>query len=369
MLLHVIRLMKFDCLRTVEMADIELGCQLWCRDIEFHLTRRVGTSSWESFHYVAFKWLRFHNMITTPVTSSGPVELIKNDFIRFMKDVQGMSPESIRVYASRVEYFLKWAQPHHETLSSISLHNVDDFLEMKRRAGSLPRTIGSLCTALRLFFRYAELRGLNQCGIARGIRNPRIARYDPLPKGLPWQQIRRLLNGEVLPTTADSRAAAILFLCSIYGLRSSEVVNLKLNDFDWINETFVVRRSKRGRVQQYPIQFEVGNAILRYLQFGRPRTVCRNLFLTLKPPYRPVRPSTLWAIISNRVQRLGLDFKIVGPHSFRHACATELLRQGSSLQEIADFLGHRDLDSVSIYAKHDMRSLRKVADFSLAGVR
>jgi integrase len=146
-------------------------------------------------------------------------------------------------------------------------------------------------------------------------------------------------------------------------------MNLTLNDFDWINETLVIRRVKRGRIQQYPLQYEVGESILRYLQFGRPRAECRNLFLTLLPPYRPVRPSSFWNIISRQIQRLGLNVKPVGPHSFRHACATELLRKGSSLTEIADFLGHRSLDSVSIYAKCDLRSLKKVATFSMAGVK
>jgi integrase/recombinase XerD len=161
----------------------------------------------------------------------------------------------------------------------------------------------------------------------------------------------------------------MLFLCSIYGLRCSEVVNLTLDDFDWVGETFTVRRAKRGRVQQYPLQFEVGEAILQYLKSGRPRSACRNLFLSLNPPYRPVRPGSLWTIIAKRIQRLGLDWKPAGSHSFRHACATELLRRGSSLKEIADFLGHRGLESVTIYAKYDMRNLRKVAAFGLANVR
>jgi integrase/recombinase XerD len=59
----------------------------------------------------------------------------------------------------------------------------------------------------------------------------------------------------------------------------------------------------------------------------------------------------------------------VGPHSLRHACATRLLKKGASLKEIADFLGHRNIKSVGIYARYDTRSLRKVAAFSLAGVR
>jgi site-specific recombinase XerD len=59
----------------------------------------------------------------------------------------------------------------------------------------------------------------------------------------------------------------------------------------------------------------------------------------------------------------------LGPHSLRHACATRLLNTGPSLQDIADFLGHSDTKTVSIYVKLDLRSLSKVAAFSLAWTR
>jgi site-specific recombinase XerD len=64
---------------------------------------------------------------------------------------------------------------------------------------------------------------------------------------------------------------------------------------------------------------------------------------------------------------LGIRSAQMGPHSLRRACATELLRQGASPREIADFLGHRDCQSVGIYAKFDMHSLCKVAALDLCG--
>jgi site-specific recombinase XerD len=69
------------------------------------------------------------------------------------------------------------------------------------------------------------------------------------------------------------------------------------------------------------------------------------------------------------MNQLGIKSENFGVHSLRHSCATHLLQRGSSLKEIADFLGHTDMKSVSIYAKHDMQTLRQVATFSLAGVR
>jgi integrase len=203
--------------------------------------------------------------------------------------------------------------------------------------------------------------------VSRGIRSPPVARYDKAPRGPRWRDFRRLLNRQPI-TPADIRASAILSLCAIYGLRASEIVRLMLSDFDWINETFTVRRAKRGRVQQFPIQFEVGEAILRYLQRARPLCNCRNLFVTLNPPFRPVRSSTLWDIVAPRMKSLGIQSENFGAHSLRHSCATELLRKGSSLKEIADLLGHRTLDSVSIYAKYDIESLKNVAASSLGGV-
>jgi integrase len=157
----------------------------------------------------------------------------------------------------------------------------------------------------------------------------------------------------------------MLFLLSIYGLRVSEVAGLVLEDFDWINETFTVRRAKRGRIQQFPIQFEVGEAILKYLQDERPVCKSRCVFVTLRPPFRRVGTLSIQKMVSARMKMLRVQSKKLGPHSLRHACATQLLRKGMSLPEIADFLGHRDLRSVSIYAKLDVRALRKVSNFTL----
>jgi integrase/recombinase XerD len=367
MLLHIIRLMELDCMRCVELAEIRRGSQLWIRDPDSHKTQKVGPTSAETFCYLALKWFRFHDSVSISPKASGYLETIIQEFSKFM-EIRGMYNESIRVYSMRLEGFLRWALPRCQDLSALSIRDVDEFLRVRQSDGCKPRTIAGFCTTFRLFFGYAEMAGLNDCKIARAIRNPRLSRYDPLHKGLPWKQVRALLNSDVPLRPADLRASAILFLCSIYGLRAAEIARLTLEDFDWVTEIFLVRRAKRGRIQQFPLQFEVGEAILKYLQQCRPRCACRNLFVTLKPPYRPIRSSTIFTIIACRIRRSGLNLK-AGTHSFRHACATELLRQGSSLKEIADFLGHRNLESVSIYAKSDIRSLRRVAAFSLRGVK
>lgn len=185
-----------------------------------------------------------------------------------------------------------------------------------------------------------------------------------MPKGPRWKEVRRLIAANSGRGQVELRAKAIILLCSIYATRAIEIANLTLDDFDWINETFTLRRAKNGRVQQFPIQFEVGEAILNYLRKGRPSCSCRNLFVTWKTPYRPIVSGTSFDIVSLRLTKLGIESENMGPHSLRHACATQLLRKGASLQDIADFLGHRDVKSVNIYAsvvRHTEGQLRRVA--------
>jgi integrase len=201
------------------------------------------------------------------------------------------------------------------------------------------------------------------------IRSPRIPKYEDRPKGPTWADTRRLIESASGSSPNELRAKALLLLFAIYGLRSSEVAALRLNDFDWRSETFSVRRAKRGGIQQFPIQYEVGEAIIQYLQKGRPHCPSRHVFVSTYRPHGPIRPGPMWQIVGSRMRKLRIELEHVGPHSLRHACATRLLKKGASLKEIADFLGHRDINSIGIYARYDTCSLRKVAAFSLAGVR
>jgi integrase len=167
----------------------------------------------------------------------------------------------------------------------------------------------------------------------------------------------------------DIRDRAILMLLATYGLRSGEVAGLCLKDLNWENETVSIARSKTRSAQKYPLVNEVGEAILRYLQQVRPRCTRRELFLTLKAPFRRLSQGSLYHLVSTRLDVLGIHVPRRGPHSLRHACAGHLLAEGFSLKEIGDHLGHRSAEATRIYAKVDLAGLREVANFDLGGLR
>jgi len=368
-LLHIIRLMEISNPRKVDMVEINNAAERWAQDEQFHRRKKAGESTAYRFSNAAESWFRFNGLLIEQVVTRQPFDALMTDFNNYLRFTKRSATDTIRTYTQRVSKFLSWVADRYDHFSSVSLLDIDDFIESKRTAGWRPRTIAGLCQALRTFFRYAEFQRLCAQGIARGIRSPIVPKYEEAPRGPLWRDVRRLLKATTTINYVELRARAILSLCAIYGLRSSEIAGLCLSDFDWYNETLTVRRAKRGRVQQFPIQYEVGEAILQYLKNARPHCSCRNLFVTRRLPYRPIHSSSLWPIVASRMRALGIKSEHVGPHALRHACATQLLKKGSALRDIADFLGHRDIKSVSIYAKYDTRSLRKVAAFSLAGVR
>jgi integrase/recombinase XerD len=365
MLLNVVRFIAVPPLSFISEEAILDGAHRWFS----HFQRDQGKSLRSGccfFLSVARRWFRYLGIYARKTTLSHSTEQIYDEFERAMRHGLGYLPSTVDALTAPVRRFLGWVSAERLEICSIGLSEVDEYLLQGRAKGWQPRTVRVNCVALRAFFRLAERRGWNNNGLSRAIRAPSLQTRVAAPECPSWKQLRLLLAFLDDSNPSQCRAKAILLLASVYGLRRSEIVRLTLDDLDWFNEIITIRRSKRGRLQQFPLQFEVGEAIIRYLRNVRPSSKFRNLFITLHSPYRPA--VNIGAAIRKILTAAGILDRTYGLHAFRHACATELLRKGTSLRGIADFLGHRDIRSVSIYAHSDCRALRKVAAFDLKGV-
>jgi integrase/recombinase XerD len=367
-MIHIIRVLELHELRVVDEEEIEKGAKFWAeyrgpyRDF-----RHNAFGSPKSFAIVARGWFRFHGKLALPSDSHFDEQL--HMFSQELRLHRGLAAPTIRGYSNRISIFLRWLTTRGGDLQTVSVRDIDEFLDKKRAEGWKPSGIVTQCMALRSFFRFAETQRWCPPDLSLTIHGPLVSKYEARPLGPTWAQVRRLLKLADGTKPEQVRAKALLQLFAVYGLRCREVMDLHLDDFDWRSEVFTVRRGKRGGIQQFPIQYEVGEAILKYLRYARPHVDDRHVFLGERRPWGPLLHSSVWRTVSRRMRKLGIELDHIGPHTLRHACATRLLQKGTSLKEIADFLGHRDTNSVSIYAKHDVRALRKVAAFRLGGLR
>jgi site-specific recombinase XerD len=159
-------------------------------------------------------------------------------------------------------------------------------------------------------------------------------------------------------TTSGRRDYAILILLARLGLRSGEVAALQLGDVNWRAGEIVVRGKARRR-DRLPLPVEVGEALVDYLRGARPSCELPQLILTLYSPPRPIHPSSITNVVYRACRRAGLAR--AGGHRLRHALATETLRHGGNLIEVAQLLRQSDLGTTSGYAKVDRVALRMVA--------
>src|SRR5262249_16661233 len=163
-------------------------------------------------------------------------------------------------------------------------------------------------------------------------------------------------------TVSGRRNYAMLLLLSRLGLRAKEVARLQLNDIDWINGSLLVHSSKTHNQRLLPLPQDVGEALLSYLRNGRPQTTDREVFLTTLPPYRPLKNSCLISVHVKRLMaRAGINRQRSGAHLLRHTAATQMVNSGATFKDVADVLGHQQLQTTGIYAKLNLAALSEVA--------
>jgi integrase/recombinase XerD len=354
--------------KTIALTDVEAAADSWTR---YQLRRgRAHSRRWPRllFIQVATAWLRFLGCLKGPSDEPKAFAGQVDDFIAYLRDARGLSASSLRARRWHVERFLQTSLASKGSIAQVTAEDIDGFLSLKGKQGWCRVSVAASVTALRSFFRYAEMRLWCSPGIASAIDGPRLFKEEGLPAGPIWDDVQRLITTTSGTDPRNIRDRAILMLLAIYGLRSGEVRKLRLEDLDWTREVVRVERSKQRRTQDYPLVSSAGDAILQYLRHARPLCTHRELFVTLKAPFRPLSPSAMYHVVSSRIETLGIQVPRHGPHCLRHACAGHLVAAGLSLKEIGDHLGHRSAYATRIYAKVDLAGLREVADFDLRGL-
>lgn len=287
----------------------------------------------------------------------------------YLREVRGLAEATIVNYVPFVYKFLKDRFGDGPlTLSQLCASDVARFVQ--RQASHLHRKRAKLLTtALRSFFRYARYLGRTKLDLAAAV--PAVADWSmsSIPRAIATEQVRQLLASINRRTAMGCRDYAILLLLARLGLRSGEVASLELDNIDWNTGQLSVR-GKSGQRSELPLPAEVGEAIAAYLQHGRPQSTSRRVFLRAKAPIRGFRgASGVGSIVRHRLQRAGLNAPTHGAHQFRHGLATQMLRQGASLDEIGEVLGHHNPQTTTIYTKVDLDALRALAMPWPGGVR
>ena len=365
MLLRAIDALGLKLLRPLSPKDVDYAIQrIWGQKAERGSNFRGFHAAYALRNHFSM-FLRFHGKLKTRKLPRPPFAEELDSFSEFNR-CRNLLPGSVESHRLKTRIFLDWYSLRGKSLSKLSIHHIDRFIAKKKAEGWSSGTFSSAIQALRVFVRYGHSQGWCP-DIADGIKAPYHSRLGVPPQGRAWTEVVQLLEATKGKDLASVRAKAALSLIATYALRCSEAARLLLSDFDWKKRTVTLRRSKRGRKQMLPFPLDVRQAVLNYIRL-RPRCSVRQLFVTLRPPYRPIQKTSFYCLTSRRLKKLGIISGCLGPHSIRHARAMQLLRSGSTVKEIGDLLGQRHAESPLFYAKFDVELLREVANFKLEGL-
>lgn len=282
-------------------------------------------------------------------------------FTKYLAEDLGLTQNTIKGYVFYVRAFLHWRFKTKKLhLNTISPKDIIEFsvAQAQKRKTKITQLI---TTSLRSFFTFLYRKEILNFDLTPIVPSTAAWNQASIPEHLSDNDLKKLLNSCDRKTALGLRDFAILMLLSRLGLRASEVLKLTLDDLDWDNGEITIR-GKGSKITKFPLAVDVGEALVAYLKKGRPLGASRSLFICTSPPHRGFQnPSTVSTIVKSALKRADIHVRKKGAHLLRHTFATNLLQQGSSLQEVGQILQHCSINTTAIYAKVDFQRLSLVS--------
>lgn len=283
----------------------------------------------------------------------GDIGAVAEQFISERTDEKCLSLNTVRQYKRVLSNFAVLMELRSTTLRDLSEADVIAFISSTHNSDSDRFSI------LRSFMSYLydkeiTITNLSHLLIGKSRRKP-----TKLPSYYEAHEIVSIENAICKTGKKGLRDYAMILLASRLGLRSSDILDLKLSDIDWDANILRILQHKTRTSIELPLLPIVGNAIASYLRYGRPKSNLKNVFLSCNYPVRPLMEGTFRAIVVEYMRKAGVEYdgKHHGPHSLRHSLASQLLKNGVAMPVISEALGHQSTDTTMSYLSIDNDSL------------
>ncbi len=290
--------------------------------------------------------------ISRPMPSSQEFLCLYSQYIESLKS-GGRSKNTIESARNLVRQFLLFLDDNgFSALSETPLETVPSFFQ-HLLATYQPTSIRTVASHIRSFLEFADGgERLLPAVPSHCLRN------RPIIPVLSEEEYAAL-NCVLQSSDVTVRDKAIIHLALRTGLRSVDIVGMKLLDIDWVNDTIDVAQAKTGRPFRVPLAPDVGNYLSSYILTERPRTDIPYIFLRSQAPYKPLSDhAACYAIVRKVFARAGIRLggERKGIHVIRHSVASRMLSHGVPIPIISSVLGHTNKASTEVYlATNELR--------------
>jgi|GEM_PF-1067870 len=310
------------------------------------------------------------------------VELEARRFSHSRRHHSARTLERLLIYMREAHSITDWRAVHESQLRDFAVYAATHH-RSRRGQRITAATLRQWFSIIRSFFIWLNRNGQLLHNPAERLAFPR--KEQPLPHVLNESEIARLIESPDTTTALGIRDRALMETLYATGIRHAEAHKLDLYDIDTIAQRLTVRLGKGQRDRLVPLTETAAHWLTRYLTVARPELAAGKLWGKGKrrmkcqrapsspPPSAPTwiaSTPALWLavtghrlsyqMIADRIRHYALlaDLK-ASVHTFRHCCATHLLRGGASLRHVQQLLGHCDLNTTEIYTHIELQDLQR----------
>ncbi len=292
-------------------------------------------------------------------------------------EVHGNSMDSVRTYVFGLITFFRWLNSDWKKFEKFTQKDLQDWMTHLKSKGFKPNTINQRLNCVRGFYRFSFGEPIPH---AAGVLYPK-GHYRNRRYGIYGQRSGRRIERELYvkvpkrvmdpmkPKDVDQffshlkryRDMAIVLSMLACGLRSHEVIQLKLDDVDFnLGQLRVYGKGRKERI--VPMSSPIMQAFEKYLIFERPRQSGETFFVVLrgKAAGKSLNRETFRAHFRYHRKKSGV--MAAHPHEFRHIFASDLARCGVHGSVIQELLGHSSIKSTQIYIDLNIEDVRAEYD-------
>jgi integrase/recombinase XerD len=279
-----------------------------------------------------------------------------------LREVRGLVDSTVKCRQHTAECFLQHLEEAGAGVESLQASHIESYVAKaatRLSRASLKQEIGSV----RSFLRFLVADGRMPAGLDQQVDAPRVYRLERLPRALPWDTIRNLLQSVDTSSPAGLRNYVMFLLIATYGLRPGEVVAINLDDIRWREGILRIPQRKNGSFAELPLTNEVLSALVKHLKRTPPPAPFRRVFMRMHAPMGVLKNSAVGSAFTALVRKSGLSIPRLrgGPYCLRHSYAVHLVKTGTPFKTIGDILGHRSPEATTMYLRLATEDLREVA--------
>lgn len=267
---------------------------------------------------------------------------------------KGLSENSLSSYSNDLTSLLSFLEQKSFRLKDLSDKTLFLYLTHLRAKGLKSRSLARHLSSLRGFFTYAMDERWYKEDPGHLLENPKLPKK--LPEFLTREEITRFLALPDTSTKLGMRDKAMIELLYAAGLRVSELITMKVLDFD--AQVGILRVFGKGAKERLvPIHYTAQEVLNRYIQNTRPTFKPAEDYMFLNRSGKGLTRQGVWKLIK-KFANLAEIKRSISPHTFRHSFATHLLEGGADLRTVQLLLGHADISATEIYTHVESNRLK-----------